>query len=483
MCAKKVMSRRDFLNLAGITTAGAALVACGVKATETPSAATQAPITATATTAGGVAIEGSPIEIGVIWEEGDWYNIVTEIGAQLEKDYPGTKCTYTFNNTASDAARELRWMAGDPLDVDVFRFVSQARNTWTYVDNNYLTDLTPYMQDVLPSGEKWGDTFTAALDSFCVDTREGPTKGNVYSIPESIGVMCIQYNKKAFQEMGVEPVSTWPDFLALCDSIKEKGAANGMKPICVSGPTSPYCAHYWDQMCLRLVGKEPVLEFFFGGKSHLRDNPDFLKAAKEIQKLYDNGYFMDGYEGADFTGAQALFFQGKAAMIHMGTWLISEMGDVVPADFEVGIMSFPTYPGGKGFDTQNFDYTFGWSIPNPDKATSHKVNVPLAVDYLKRFSSKEACARRAKNLATISATKGVEPPARLADVQTIIDKTTDVIFYYWGIHLTQGLNDLWWNAAQGLFLGKIKADEMIKQIDDEMDKYRELQKAGSTQTP
>ncbi|MBN1427086.1 MAG: extracellular solute-binding protein [Anaerolineae bacterium] len=480
MCAKNVITRREFLRLAGITTVGAALAACGTQATEAPPTATVAAPAATEATTGAATIEGSPIEIGVMWEDGDWYNIVTEIGAQLEKDYPGAKVTYTFNNTASDAARELRWQAGDPLDVDVFRFVSQARNTWTYVDNDYLTDLTPYMQDVLPTGEKWGDTFTAVLDSFCVDRREGPTKGNVYSIPESYGVMCIQYNKKAFDEMGVEPVKTWPEFLALCDDINEKGAAKGMKPICVSGPTAPYCAHYWDQMCLRLVGKEPVLDFFFGGTSHLRDNPDFLKAAQEIQKLYDNGYFMDGYDGADFTGAQALFFQGKAAMIHMGTWLISEMGDVVPPDFEVGIMPFPTYPGGKGLDTQNFGYTFGWSVPNPAKATSHEVNVPLAIEYLKRFSSKEACQRRAENLSTISATKGVAPPARLADVRPIVENTTDVIFYYWGMHLTQGLNDLWWNAAQALFLGKIQAEEMIQQIDDEMDKYRELQKAGSS---
>jgi raffinose/stachyose/melibiose transport system substrate-binding protein len=477
MCAKKAITRRDFLNLAGITTASAALVACGVKATEVPTATGVSTVSTVGPTTAPT-IQGSPIEIGVMWEEGEWYNIVTEIGAQLEKDYPGTKCTYTFNNTATDAARELRWQAGNPLDVDVFRFVSQARNTWTYVDNNYLTDLTPFMQDVLPSGEKWGDTFGPALSSFCVDTREGPTKGKVFSVPESLGVMVFQYNKKAFQDMGVAPVSTWPDFLTLCDAIKEKGASFGMKPICVSGPTAPYCAHYWDQMCLRLVGKQPVLDFFYGGTSHLRDNPDFLKAAQEIQKLYDNGYFMDGYEGADFTGAQALFFQGKAAMIHMGTWLLSEMGDVVPDDFEIGIMPFPTYPGGKGLESQNFGYTFGWSVPNPAKATSHTVNVPLAVEYLKRFTGKEACARRAQNASTISATLGVDPPAAMADVQPMLNKTTDVIFYYWGIHLTQGLNDLWWNPVQALFAGKIKADEMISQIDDGMDSFRALQTTG-----
>ncbi|MEZ4625230.1 MAG: hypothetical protein R2843_10670 [Thermomicrobiales bacterium] len=55
----------------------------------------------------------------------------------------------------------------------------------------------------------------------------------------------------------------------------------------------------------------------------------FPQAAQELAKFRENDWFMEGYEGADFTTAQALFFQGRAAMIHMGSWLSAEMADVI----------------------------------------------------------------------------------------------------------------------------------------------------------
>ena len=53
---------------------------------------------------------------------------------------------------------------------------------------------------------------------------------------------------------------------------------------------------------------------------------------------------MEGFEGANFTASQAMFFLEKAAMIHMGSWLVSEMADVIPEDFVVGTFDFPTRP-------------------------------------------------------------------------------------------------------------------------------------------
>src|SRR5262245_22667638 len=63
-------------------------------------------------------VTGGPIEVGVFYEEGPWFDHAKKIGDSLEADIPGTKVTYTFCNTASDPARFLRWQNGDPLDVD-----------------------------------------------------------------------------------------------------------------------------------------------------------------------------------------------------------------------------------------------------------------------------------------------------------------------------------------------------------------------------
>jgi ABC-type glycerol-3-phosphate transport system substrate-binding protein len=204
-----------------------------------------------------------------------------------------------------------------------------------------------------------------------------------------------------------------------------------------------------------------------------------------MEKIYKNGYLMDGYDGADFTGAQALFFQGKAAMIHMGTWLVGEMADAVPADFEVGLFDFPSVEGGQGKQDSMFGGAFPWSVANPAKATSHKVNAPLGVEYLKRFTSKDANTQRALQTGAVSAVKGVPPPPRLPGVDKLLEAAAnnEFIYFYWGIATNTPLTDVWWNASQALWLGKTDAAGMIKMLDDGIDKYRQLKAAGGTPTP
>jgi raffinose/stachyose/melibiose transport system substrate-binding protein len=474
------LSRREFLGLAAAASFGVAAAACGqAPAAQVPTAAPGA--------ADGIAstLTGGPLEVGVFYEEGPWFELVKEIGDQMERDIPGTSIKYTFNNTASDAARALRWEAGDPLDVDAGRWSNQARALWPYVDNKQVLDLTPYLEETLPSGERWADTFAPMIRSFAVDEREdSSTQGRWFGVPNELVLFLIQYNKKAFDQMGIAPPApdwTWQDFLDTCAQIDERGAAMGMKPICVSGPTDVYCGHWWDRIIQRMVGREAVEAVVFGN-ARLADNPGFLAAAQELEKLPANNWFMEGYEGADFTAAQALFFQGKAAMIHMGSWLLSEMADVIPADFEIGVTDFPVLPEGQGDQNAMFGVPQLWSVPNPEIIKGREPQTELAVEYLRRFTSREAAAKRAEQLGMISPVQGVPAPPKLPGVDALIAKAaqSELIIYYYGIHFDQALWAVWYPPVQALFLKKIDAETMIQQIDDGLDQYRAMRAAGVT---
>ncbi len=469
------LTRREFLKATGLVAAGATMAACAARATPTATPKPEAK----------PAIKGGPLEVGVFYTEGPWFDLTKEIGDQLEKDFPGTKIKYTAANTATDSARALRWEAGDPLDVDTGKWSNQSPATWSNVDNNLLLDLTPYLEETLPSGEKWVDTFSPAVKSLTVDQRPGSkTFGKWFCVPSELTLFLIQYNRKAFDEMGVKPANTWPEFLELCATINEKGKAKGMKPIAVSGPTDIYCGHWWDRIIQRMVGRAEVDKVLYQG-GHLRDNPGFLAAAKELEKIPKNDWLMEGYEGADFTAAQALFFQGKAAMIHMGSWLLAEMADAVPEDFELGAVDFPTMPDGKGDQGAMFGTVNAWSIPNPAISKSHEVNVPLAIEYLKRYTSREAAAKRAEVIGLISPVKGTPPPPRLPGVDKLIEKAekSEFIMFYYGIHFDTALWAAWYPPVQALFLKKIDAETMVKQIDDNLDKYRAAKAAAGTPTP
>lgn len=427
-------------------------------------------------------IVGGPIEVGVLQEDPHpWFKHAKMIGDSLEADYEGTEITYTFANTASDSARALRWQNGDPLDVDTGRWSNQAPPTWDWVNNGFVVDLTPYTAEPLESGEAWADTFTESAKSFAVDTRaDSATPGAWWGIPYEMVLMLVHYNVQAFEDLGLTPPTTWAEFLEVCAAIDAKSGETGMKPVCVSGPTDVYCGHWWDRMTQRIVGREAV-EAVVYGDAKVADNPGFLLAAQEIAKLPENGWFMEGFEGADFTTAQALFFQGKAAMIHMGSWLSSEMKDVIPPDYRLGVFDFPQYEGGEGDQMAMFGTAQMWSVANPEKSTSHEVNVPLAVEYVRRWTTPENQASAAAELSFIPTVKGVAPPASPSGLDAAVEQsaTNETIIYYYGIHWDTALWAAWYQPVQALFLGQSTAEEMIAKIDANLDEYRKVRDAGS----
>ena len=182
-------------------------------------------------------IVGSDLEVGVMQEDPHpWFKHAQTIGDSLEADYEGTNVKYTFANTASDPARALRWQNGDPLDVDTGRWSNQAPPTWDWVDNGFVLDLTPHMEDTTSSGEAWSSMFTEGAKSFAVDTRaETTTPGAWWGIPYEMVLMLVHYNVQAFDEMGLTPPTTWEEFLSVCEAIdaqerRDRNEARSVSP-------------------------------------------------------------------------------------------------------------------------------------------------------------------------------------------------------------------------------------------------------------
>ena len=424
-------------------------------------------------------IEGGDIEVGVFYEEGAWFDHCKSIGDSLEADYPGTKVKYTFANTASDPDRALRWQNGNALDVDTGRWNNQAVTTWDWVNNGFVYNMTDAVGQPLASGTPWKDTISPSVSSFIVDSREGTTTPGAYwGVPFELVLMVMLYNQSHFETAGITtPPATWAEFLAACEAL----AAAGIKPIAVSGPTAPYCCQWWDRLTQRIVGKQAVLDLAFGD-AKAADNPGFLLAAQELAKFKANDWFMDGYDGADFTTAQALFFQGGAAMIHMGSWLTTEMTDVIadlPEEFRLGMFDFPAYDGGAGDQNSLFGTAQTFSIADPVKTTSHTVPVALAEEYLRRWTSVERANERSEVLKMIPATAGANAPTITGLDETLArGANSEMIVYYYGIHWDTNLSTAWWNPIQALFLGQTDAEGCIKMLDEGLAQYRELKASG-----
>ncbi len=409
------------------------------------------------------AIQPGNLEVGVLWEEGSAsYDLVKSIGDSLEADFPGTKVTYTFNNTAARPQIETRMMAGDPLDID-FIFEGMDPNTYSWVENDFILDITSYLTEADADGSKWMDDF------YPLFYPSMQLEDKFYGVPEQVFIWALHYNKTLFDEWGLTAPTTWAELFEVSEAIVEKSGGE-VAPIAVTGQVNYYVGMWFDSLVQRYCGTEKVMEYLYEDTDmKAADEACFLQAAQEMNKLVENGYLIEGWEGTDFTTVQVYFFQGRAAMILMGSWLMTEMKDSIPEGFELAIAPFVSVEGGAGNQDAVFGRALSWNIPM-------KTDVPeLAVEFLKRFTSDEIAKVRVEELGAFSPNVNVPPPADIYGAADLLEgaKTAEFILYNFGVNSAKfGLASGWYDPMVEMWLGDLTPEQAIAKIDSNIESIR-----------
>lgn len=353
-------------------------------------------------------IKGSALEVGVLSAEGTpGLALLEEIADGMAADYEGTDVTLTFANTEARPAIEQRWRAGKPLDTDYDMYDATDPEQLVWADDGVLLDLKPYLEQQDPdTGKPWLDSFSPTVRKF----MEHPENGGIYGVPSELSLHVLFYNAKIFTDLGITPPKTWDELLAAADKLK----AGGVDPIAITGLFDQYMGMWSDHLWLRTVGYDKARAVVAEGKGHLTDDPGFLEGLEMLQDLHDRGAFLKGFEGTDFTAAQAQFFQGKAGMILMGSWLVSEMADVIPPDFQLGVIAFPTVEGGKG------DQGAVMAALQQVSIAAESENIPLALEWARRLTSVEFQTKRANEIGEVSAVAEVPSPPGIPGIDKVL---------------------------------------------------------------
>jgi len=197
--------------------------------------------------------------------------------------------------------------------------------------DGFAADIT----DAFKSGPLAGLFDDATLAQYTLD---GKTK----MVPYSADVTnVLWYNKQLLADAGVQPPKTWEELLAACDALNAKGVI----PI-TSGNKDLWPAGNWlGHMASRVVG-EDVYASTLGGTGKF-STPEWEKAFGYIKELADHKCVNDSANAIDDNAGAQLFFQGKAAMHPIGSWLVSWAIDEAPKlDFDY--VNLPAMPDGKG---------------------------------------------------------------------------------------------------------------------------------------
>src|SRR5271156_6434100 len=234
-----------------------------------------------------------------------------------------------------------------------------------------------------------------AVDAFKVD-------GKVVGVPFEVGEVAFYYNKRLFEKAGVkaEDIKSWDDFLGAVKKLK----AAGITPIVV-GAGEKWPMHFYYSYLVMRIGGDTALADAKAGKDGGFKNATFVEAGKRLRELAALEPFQPGYLSTKHTESAGMFGDGKAAMDLMGQWLLamqgpnSVSGKGLPAE-DIGILSFPIVPGGKGKATDTLGGVNGWLVT--------KTAPPEAVDFLKYFSQAKYAKEVAATGAYIPVVKGSE---------------------------------------------------------------------------
>ncbi|NED56150.1 extracellular solute-binding protein, partial [Micromonospora aurantiaca] len=119
------------------------------------------------------------------------------------------------------------------------------------------------------------------------------------------------YNKKVFEEAGVEPPTTWQGFLDVCEKIKKKGKV----PIAL-GAQTPWVTQLITYALVpsTVYAKNPRFDEQMKAGSASFAGSGWTDALEMYLDLQKRGYFNDNPNGTTFEQQTSMVATGKAAM-------------------------------------------------------------------------------------------------------------------------------------------------------------------------
>ena len=231
--------------------------------------------------------------------------------AALTKVVEGyTKNKVTLNTIAIETFRAqlpTYLNSGNPPDVLTWYAGSVARD---YASKGFLLDVS----------DLW--TGSGPCAGFSPALKELSTAdGKQIFVPTNYYWWGVFYRKSAFQEWGVQPPTTWDEFIAVCKTIKSKGVA----PLSMGTGSTPWVASGWfDYLDLRINGAEFHRELLAG--KHPFDGPEVKAVMDHYRQLVE---YIDP-KGRSYSWQDAVtpLNSKKAGMYLIGAFITS----AVPAD-------------------------------------------------------------------------------------------------------------------------------------------------------
>ena len=325
---------------------------------------------------------GSPGEAGIaVWDS---------IATQFEEAHPGVDVEMNYQDDDLYQTIGLPNLLSGPNAPDVYFEWTGSRMAQRAADG-YAADLT----EAVTSGPLAGIVDDAVLPAASVD-------GKVVLMPHTADVTnVLWYNVPLLAEHGITPPTTWEELLAACDTLN----AAGITPISTGNKDYWAAGNWLSHIVSRVVG-EKAYDAALSGETPF-SSPEWEKAFGYIAELAEHQCVNASANAVDDNAGAVLFFQGKAAMHPIGSWLVSWAVEEAP-DLDFDFVNLPAMPDGSAGDQGSAIGVETGYIVN-----AKSPNIDLAVEFLALVNSPENVAKFVQEaeiipLATSVADAGVD---------------------------------------------------------------------------
>ncbi len=408
------LGRRGFLRsaaaLGAVAGSPAVLAACATGSGGTPTGTENKPTPAVSESAENPFGVDPKAPLDVVIFKGGFSDDYAKFHEKLYMEqYPDAKVKHTGTQDITPQLQP-RFVQGSPPDV-VDNSGAQSLDTTTLATTGQLTVIDDRFLDA-PSfdfeGKKIRDTLVdGTLDQLTIE-------GKAYGVPYALNISGIWHNAAVFEKNGWETPKTWADLMAL--GAKTKAA--GLPLWTYQGQYPGYMVTVFSAMVTKHGGNDI-------GKNidNLEDGAwqqDSVKAVAEaFFELKSKGYILPGTASLTHVQAQAAWAQGKAAIIPCGSWLKSEIGSQLPADFKMAIQPTPSLdPATDKLKYEAIPYGTTEAFVVPSKAK----NVNGGLEYLRLMLSKKGAQEFAKLTYTLTVVKGAHDDQ---DIDTVLKSSLE----------------------------------------------------------
>ena len=320
-------------------------------------------------------------------------------------------------------------------------------NLSSYVEAGAAKDLTTLLTK---KESAWYGTFTKGIfERLTYD-------GKIMAVPTNFAAALVFYNTELFKKAGCSVPTTYEEWIDCCKKLEK----SGVTPVACSAGT-PWClsmlAGYF---CDRAGGPDNLAKVNAGKGSWL--DPSFKNGVGKLKEL--SKYFQKTAAGDSNDQATAAFYNGEAAMLVQGSWVIGQINGARP-DFEdkCGVFSFPAIKGGSDPNRM---------IVKTDNLvmSSTTKNEEAVIALMKMFTDDTAQKYTAEIAGKIPVT-GVKfdlnkAPKQLGYVQNILAKSTGTLGFYNESLATVEAGDAFDNAMVDIFLGSCSVDEGLQKVEN-----------------